>query len=67
MNSRPLYDVFFELECVLSERFNKDPFYIRKQKFKEVLLLRRRLIKHDEYKSNKKNRRIRKRAGDNWF
>jgi len=51
----------------LSERFNKDPFYFRKQRFRDILLIIRRLNIYDVKNNPNKKRRIRKKAGDNWF
>lgn len=53
----------------ISERFKIDPFYIRKQSFHEVMLLTKRIKKFDKSNNSTSNkpRRIRRKAGDNWF
>ena len=71
-----LYEVFFEVEMTLSERFtNLNPIIIRKEKAKEIFLLIRRLNNYTE-KQNEEYRKthtksgkkvIRRKAQDDWF
>ena len=61
----PLYEVFFDLELNLCERFPAlTPFQIRKEKASEVFLLIKRL---NDKGIHKKINKIRRPAGDNWF
>lgn len=70
-----LYEIFFELEIILIERFpSLTPFTIRQTKATEVFLLIRRLDNYSEYKDkdikikdNKPVKVIRRPAGDDWF
>ena len=69
------YDIIFETECNLSERFlSLNPFIIRRTAAHEVFLLMRRLIKSSgktdsgkEVMNRNGKRIIRRPAGDNWF
>lgn len=70
-----LYEIFFELEISLIERFpSLTPFTVRQTKATEVFLLIRRLNNYTEYKdkdykikNNKPVKVIRRPAGDDWF
>lgn len=64
-----LYEIFFELEVGLCERFpSLSPFDIRRTRGHEVFLLMERLAGYN--KRNKKGvhtTQVRRPAGDNWF
>lgn len=61
-----LYEIFFELEVGMCERFPAlTPFEVRRQRAHEVFLLISRLYGYN--KNNSKPKQIRKPAGDNWF
>lgn len=65
-----LYEMFFEMELGLCERFpSLTPFQIRREKAKEVFLLIKRLKQSNINKkeTNGKPNVIRRRAGDDWF
>ena len=71
MSDLTYYELFFEMEISLCERFpGLTPFRIRQEKAREVFLLIRRLHRYNELSSARKvgkNRVIRRPAGDNWF
>lgn len=63
-----LYDMFFELELNICDRFpNLSPFDVRKQRVREVFLLVRRLNNFNSKKTKEIKRQTRRPAGDNWF
>lgn len=71
-----LYELFFEIELSLVDRFKLSPFAVRREKATEVFLLVRRLNNHTEKENKKKDdvivdrsgRRLRRvPAGDDWF
>jgi len=70
-DGRSFYDLLFETECGLSERFpSLNPVVIRKTPAHEIFLLMKRLAKY--VKSSPKisgsgKRVIRRPAGDDWF
>ncbi len=47
-NSAPLYDILFDLQISICERFHISPIQLRKERFSEFCLLVKRLEKHDE-------------------
>ena len=68
----PLYQIFFELEMEICNRFpTVNPFSIRKEKMREIFLLVRRLRIYDEANNqnnkNKRKKQIRRTASDSWF
>ena len=60
-------DVLFELIVNISDRFHLSPFFIQKQSFHDVFEMVRYFNKLDSTKTKRGNRRIRRKAGDNWF
>lgn len=69
-----LYELFFEIELSLVDRFKLSPFAVRREKATEVFLLVRRLNNYTSYqeKENAKTQSggkkvIRRPASDNWF
>ena len=65
-------DMFIQVSITLSERFESvNPFMLRKERFRDVLDILRKVIRYNElYKQshNKNGESIyRVRAGDNWF
>lgn len=68
MSDVPLYQIFFELEMEICNRFPAiTPFKIRREKIKEVFLLVRRLNIYDNKDKVKKKKIKRVPAGDSWF
>ena len=66
----PLYDIFFDIELSMCERFpGLTPFDIRREKAREVFLFIRRMTKHreNEQKERPEPGVIRRPAGDDWF
>jgi hypothetical protein len=70
-DNTPIYDVLFEMEMNLCERFTSmTPLTLRREKAREVFLLLNRFNRyHRKKKREMKNgkRIIRRPAGDNWF
>lgn len=63
-----LYEIFFELQMNICERFpSLSPFDVRKKSAYEVFLLIRRLSNYNEKEPSTRKRVKRKPAGDNWF
>lgn len=67
-----LYELFFQMELNISDRFPAlTPIRIRKTKATEIFLLLRRLTKYNQNEKKNKTadgrKKIRRRAGDNWF
>lgn len=64
-----LYEMFFELELNLCERFPAlTPFQIRREKASEVFLLVKRINENNIKNTTKtKPNKIRRPAGDDWF
>ena len=62
--------VLFEINICICDRFTSlNPFEVRKQRFKDVFCLIKKLtIYNKRHKKNKNGKRIiRKPASDNWF
>ena len=65
-----LYEIFFEMEMSISEKFpNLSPFEVRQKRANEVFLIVNRLNNYLKYqnKESGKKKVIRKPAGDDWF
>lgn len=66
----PIYDVLFEMEMNLTERFpSMTPLVLRREKAREVFLLLNRYTRYSRKADKQKNgkRIIRRPAGDDWF
>lgn len=69
----PIYDVLFEMEMNLSERFpSMTPLTLRREKAREVFLLLNRYNRYSKKQAKQQKQKngkriIRRPAGDDWF
>jgi len=68
IDDTPVFDLLFESEVGLCERFTAlTPLALRKEKAREVFMLINRYNNYSKRNSKNKKKTIRKPAGDNWF